>query len=578
MPTAADPAPPATDAAPPPAAAKRKKKPKKTLVPLPTLEAASDWLPFKLAFTQRLGRHAVAAKALAPGDLILAETPVAAVPRARHAGRACPGCAVGVCGGGGKYCGPACKAQHAAVRAAAAPGRAAVAAAGVKHGAPASSADGLDGEDLADLLALAVELDAAKAVEEGRVGGDKRHVHTGACAHAHARAHGDDADACGHGHGASDLGESAVDPRFPLRCGAADVAALARGWAQRPAAWRAQLTAAAGDVAAAIAEAAPYTHTPTAASLADIADVVGTNAHGTGAGDPSSADLGFGLFPALATLNHSCAPNCAFAVTGGVARARATRAIAAGEPLTLAYVNLYEPRATRRAQLAAAKHFVCACECCTPPLVSARDRRLQGVPCKARGGACGGALLPTNDGGAGADWSCDACGRSVPARTPAGTGPADVTDRAALALDSALATLHTKGPAAAAPSLAAIVDLAPSTLCAEHVVVFDALMPLANAARHAKDTATAARCVGSLITAMDSLVGIPTAELGNLLELHADLLASRADAAPAALAARLARAAADAAARGAEVRALVLGGAHPLTEVSKEQAARLKRG
>ena len=56
---------------------------------------------------------------------------------------------------------------------------------------------------------------------------------------------------------------------------------------------------------------------------------------------------------------------------------RAVRAIAAGAQLTVAYVNLLEPRAVRRAELAATKHFTCACERCSEALAASSDRLLE---------------------------------------------------------------------------------------------------------------------------------------------------------------------------------------------------------
>lgn len=47
--------------------------------------------------------------------------------------------------------------------------------------------------------------------------------------------------------------------------------------------------------------------------------------------------------------------------------------------LCLSYINLYEARATRRDQLAATKHFECACTRCTEPLCSSVDRFLEVV-------------------------------------------------------------------------------------------------------------------------------------------------------------------------------------------------------
>ena len=50
--------------------------------------------------------------------------------------------------------------------------------------------------------------------------------------------------------------------------------------------------------------------------LLHLAAVVNANSHGVGAADVRNTDVGIGLFPALAMLNHSCRPNCCFTVAG----------------------------------------------------------------------------------------------------------------------------------------------------------------------------------------------------------------------------------------------------------------------
>jgi hypothetical protein len=58
-------------------------------------------------------------------------------------------------------------------------------------------------------------------------------------------------------------------------------------------------------------------------------------------------------------------------------RVRAVRAVPVGGQLTVAYVNLLEPRRVRAAELAATKHFTCACERCCEPLAGSSDRLLE---------------------------------------------------------------------------------------------------------------------------------------------------------------------------------------------------------
>ena len=75
-----------------------------------------------------------------------------------------------------------------------------------------------------------------------------------------------------------------------------------------------------------------------------------------------------GMFPLAAMMNHSCGDhNCAFFCDGGALYVQTTRAVAAGEALTLCYVAaLGDVRSTRqrRAELRASFHFVCACARC----------------------------------------------------------------------------------------------------------------------------------------------------------------------------------------------------------------------
>jgi hypothetical protein len=61
---------------------------------------------------------------------------------------------------------------------------------------------------------------------------------------------------------------------------------------------------------------------------------------------------------------------------GTTLRVHATRQIAAGEPLTISYVDLLQPAAQRQAQLLAKYGFVCACGVCAEP------------PCAGTGRAC----------------------------------------------------------------------------------------------------------------------------------------------------------------------------------------------
>lgn len=122
------------------------------------------------------------------------------------------------------------------------------------------------------------------------------------------------------------------------------------------------------------------------------------NANAYGVSDPSGTrmqgNVGFGLFPFAAMLNHSCEPNCAFTgaslgLGGAALTIRANRPIARGEELTFGYIDLYQDVVARRKELESTKYFVCECErCCSAaqdPQAGAAivDRRLSGLLCPA---------------------------------------------------------------------------------------------------------------------------------------------------------------------------------------------------
>jgi len=77
-----------------------------------------------------------------------------------------------------------------------------------------------------------------------------------------------------------------------------------------------------------------------------------------------SSRIGLGLYPAAALMNHACAFNavCSFAPGGAVLNVRAVRAIEPGEQVCYSYIDPYQARRTRRAQVgtaAAARQRLC---------------------------------------------------------------------------------------------------------------------------------------------------------------------------------------------------------------------------
>ena len=67
--------------------------------------------------------------------------------------------------------------------------------------------------------------------------------------------------------------------------------------------------------------------------------------------DDESRPYGVGIFPAAATMNHACAPNCAQSFRGKTLTVRCLRDVQPEEELTIAYVELAATRAERRAAL-----------------------------------------------------------------------------------------------------------------------------------------------------------------------------------------------------------------------------------
>ncbi|CAM9587566.1 unnamed protein product, partial [Phaeothamnion confervicola] len=98
-----------------------------------------------------------------------------------------------------------------------------------------------------------------------------------------------------------------------------------------------------------------------------LAARVNANAHGLLLSDGSNASLGCGMFPLVAMLNHSCSPNCAFVFCPARMEVRVLRPVAAGEELTVAYIDLLQSTADRQRELLQSRHFECRCARCLQP-------------------------------------------------------------------------------------------------------------------------------------------------------------------------------------------------------------------
>ena len=136
-------------------------------------------------------------------------------------------------------------------------------------------------------------------------------------------------------------------------------------------------------------------------ALTRCAQIINANAHALSDGSKLE---GFGLFPAVALLNHSCNPNCTYSAAPrqatGTMEVRLVRDVAEGEQLTVRYSDGYLPRSLRRARLRKARFFDCACERCE---AHALETSINGATCPNSG--CGGyvALESTR--------TCSVCGK-----------------------------------------------------------------------------------------------------------------------------------------------------------------------
>ena len=89
--------------------------------------------------------------------------------------------------------------------------------------------------------------------------------------------------------------------------------------------------------------------------------------------------VGAGCYPRAALLNHSCAPNCALAFDGLTVEIRTMAAVAAGEELCHAYVELCQPTGARRETLRSRYGFECACSRCVDGLRTAAGEDMDAV-------------------------------------------------------------------------------------------------------------------------------------------------------------------------------------------------------
>lgn len=110
--------------------------------------------------------------------------------------------------------------------------------------------------------------------------------------------------------------------------------------------------------------------------------------------------LGVGLYPLASLINHSCQPNCGFYNRGPTLYIRTLCDVKEGEELCYSYIDLYQSRSKRKAELLETKHFDCLCNRCSPPITDSVDRYLSGFQCpnKAKTSCDGLLVLPDGEG------------------------------------------------------------------------------------------------------------------------------------------------------------------------------------
>jgi hypothetical protein len=79
---------------------------------------------------------------------------------------------------------------------------------------------------------------------------------------------------------------------------------------------------------------------------------------------PEIAAIGCSLDPFAALVNHSCDPNSAIFFEGSELRVRSITTIAAGEEITISYINPNESFDFRQDQLLSKYYFTCECKKC----------------------------------------------------------------------------------------------------------------------------------------------------------------------------------------------------------------------
>jgi len=333
--------------------------------PLPSIQAVEASLPWHVEYSSRAGRHAVANEDLPAGTLVLVEQPFLRLPLSKFAAAVCTRCLRTLQQSGevpppGNPCLPRycikCKEQPN-------PLDAQLAALRIKLAeiADASKLDPLMFNILTnlDLQRSGIDIAAPPAV-----------------------------DMPAKSFTTQDFND--------VRCSVTDYDSMPNMWDRKPEAWRKKFGPALRALhkeLAALSEAgtvANYKVSPVTRLQADAAQLP-ANLHQV-TGPHAATETGIAVFPALSVFHHSCLPNAHFIVSASRVFVRTLIPVTKGTQLTVAYVQITEPRHVRQQTLESERHFTCTCPRCSGPLKQSVDRFLEGVIC----GMCNqDVMLPT---------------------------------------------------------------------------------------------------------------------------------------------------------------------------------------
>lgn len=111
-----------------------------------------------------------------------------------------------------------------------------------------------------------------------------------------------------------------------------------------------------------------------------VSDIMATNSFQIDVGGDDGHHLG--NFPDVSRFNHDCRPNVAFRIDDHLTHyTHAVRDIAAGEELTITYMNPFETWAARQSHVEKSWGFVCTCKHCSMSQkeIEKSDQRLEEI-------------------------------------------------------------------------------------------------------------------------------------------------------------------------------------------------------